>query len=82
MDTSAQVYAKLARLTRLTELSLGPRNQIMTFNAPKPFLSLRLSSGLGQLGALRVLETFMFTGMRCDMRGGGGVDGGPLAAAE
>ncbi|KFH73460.1 hypothetical protein MVEG_00676 [Podila verticillata NRRL 6337] len=67
MATSARIYAKLARLTRLTELSLGPRNQTMTLNAPKPFLSLRLSSGLGQLSALRVLERFMFTGMGYDI---------------
>ncbi|KAF9206365.1 hypothetical protein BGZ59_011719 [Podila verticillata] len=69
MATSARIYTKLARLTRLTELSLSPCNQTITLNAPKPFLSLRLSSGLGQLGTLRVLERFMFTGMGYDIGG-------------
>ncbi|KAF9299519.1 hypothetical protein BGZ74_008895 [Mortierella antarctica] len=65
--TGARVYAKLARLTRLKELSLGPRNQAMALNVTKPFLSVRLHAGLGQLSALRMLETFVFIGMGYDI---------------
>ncbi|KAG0037158.1 hypothetical protein BGZ82_003039 [Podila clonocystis] len=65
--TSARVYAKLARLTSLKELSLGPRNQSVALNAVKPYLSVRLHAGLGQLGVLGALETFMFIGMGYDI---------------
>ncbi|KAG0025321.1 hypothetical protein BGZ81_007241 [Podila clonocystis] len=65
--TSTRVYAKLARLTSLKELSLGPRNQSVALIAVKPFLSVRLHAGLGQLSVLGAMETFMFIGMGYDI---------------
>lgn len=39
----------------------------MALNATKPFLSVRLHAGLGQLSLLKALETFMFIGMGYDV---------------